>query len=92
MESPWIVADTIEATEFPELARRYGVRGVPRTIVNEREAIEGAVPEAAFLRTVLAAAGLPWPAQADGAGQLDATGPGPGRLGPVSSREGVPEP
>lgn len=92
MESPWIVADTIEATEFPELARRYGVRGVPRTIVNDRDAIEGAVPEAAFLRSVLAAAGPLGPAQTDGAGQLDATGPSAGQAERRSPAEGVPEP
>jgi len=38
-------ADMIEATEFPELAQKYQVMGVPRTIINESGFQEGAVPE-----------------------------------------------
>lgn len=63
MENPRIVADMIEATEFPELANRYGVYGVPKTIINETGEIEGAVPEAAFLQEVLAAVGQLQPEQ-----------------------------
>ena len=53
LESDVITADAVEATEFPQLARRYEVRAVPRTIVNETGVIEGALPEARFLETVL---------------------------------------
>ncbi|HEY8531034.1 MAG TPA: thioredoxin family protein [Limnochorda sp.] len=57
LESDQIRGDMIEATEFPELARRYGVYGVPKTVINETEAIEGAAPEAHVLQAVLKAAG-----------------------------------
>ena len=45
MESDWIRADMVEATEFPHLATKYQVYGVPRTIINETIHVEGAVPE-----------------------------------------------
>ena len=56
LQSPFITADAVEATEFPHLAQRYYVRAVPRTVVNETGAIEGALPETQFLAAVLAAA------------------------------------
>jgi len=43
--SPHVRADMVEAVEFPELAIRYQVMGVPRTVINERVHIEGAAPE-----------------------------------------------
>jgi glutaredoxin-like protein len=55
LESPRITADMIEATEFPHLAHKYNVAGVPRTVLNETVAIEGAVPEETFLEHVLKA-------------------------------------
>ncbi len=55
MESSWITADMVEATEFPHLSIRYSVRGVPRTVINEETFIEGAVPEDIFLEQVLGA-------------------------------------
>ncbi len=39
-----IQSDMIEASEFPVLVQRYQVQGVPRTIINERPAFEGALP------------------------------------------------
>jgi predicted DsbA family dithiol-disulfide isomerase len=45
MESEWITADMVEATEFPHLANKYEVYGVPRTVINETIHVEGAVPE-----------------------------------------------
>ena len=39
-----IQADMIEASEFPQLSNKYNVRGVPRTIINEDDYIEGAAP------------------------------------------------
>jgi glutaredoxin-like protein len=45
MESEWVRADAIEATEFPELASRNMVQAVPKTIVNGRHAVEGMFPE-----------------------------------------------
>lgn len=48
-----ITADMIEATEFPHLSVRYHVQGVPRTMIGEKEAIEGALPEPHFVQRVL---------------------------------------
>ena len=48
-----IKADMVEATEFPHLSQRYNVRGVPRTIVNETDFIEGAAPEQSVLDKIL---------------------------------------
>jgi hypothetical protein len=56
LESPRVRADVIEATEFPALADRYGVYGVPKVVLNETYSFEGALPEAAFLKHVMAAA------------------------------------
>ncbi len=56
LESDFIIGDAVEATEFPHLVDRYRVRAVPRIIVNETGAIEGALPETQFLEAVLAAA------------------------------------
>ncbi|MFH1197992.1 MAG: thioredoxin family protein [bacterium] len=49
-----IKADMVEATEFPHLSQRYNVRGVPRTVVNETDFIEGAAPEQMVLNKILA--------------------------------------
>jgi glutaredoxin-like protein len=43
--SPMIRADMVEAIEFPHLAMKYQVMGVPRTVINETVHIEGAAPE-----------------------------------------------
>ena len=56
IESSFIRATCVEATEFPDLARRYRVTGVPKTVVNDSIEILGAVPEPMFVRAVL---GLP---------------------------------
>ena len=45
MENDLIRADMVEAIEFPHLSTKYEVRGVPRTVINETEHLEGAVPE-----------------------------------------------
>ena len=45
LASDLITADCVEATEFPHLANKYHVYGVPRTVINEDIHIEGAVPE-----------------------------------------------
>jgi len=44
-----ITGDMIEATEFPHLAQKYHVQGVPRSVINETAYLEGAVPEQMFL-------------------------------------------
>jgi glutaredoxin-like protein len=45
MESDLVTADMVEATEFPHLAQKYQVMGVPRTVINETVFQEGAAPE-----------------------------------------------
>lgn len=50
-------ATAIEATEFPDLARAYGVMAVPKVVINDRVQFEGALPERQFLAAVLQGAG-----------------------------------
>ena len=52
-----VTAECIEATEFPELSRRYQVMAVPKIVINDRVEFEGALPEPQFLAAVLQAAG-----------------------------------
>jgi predicted DsbA family dithiol-disulfide isomerase len=52
--NPNITAIAVEATEFPDLARRYQVSGVPKTVVNEAVEILGALPQDAFVEQALA--------------------------------------
>jgi glutaredoxin-like protein len=58
LESPRIRGEMIEATEFPHLAQKYHVFGVPRTVMNESVMIDGAISEQIFLEHILKAAGL----------------------------------
>jgi predicted DsbA family dithiol-disulfide isomerase len=44
-----IRADMVEATEFPHFVQRYSVIGVPKSIINEKWFLEGAVPEQMFI-------------------------------------------
>jgi len=53
MASDLVTADMVEATEFPQLANRYQVYGVPRTVINDVIHIEGAVPEAALVSRLM---------------------------------------
>ncbi len=53
LESDQVRADGIEATEFPELAERFSVFAVPRTIINGEAFVEGALPEDFFLDAIL---------------------------------------
>ncbi|UCG68516.1 MAG: FAD-dependent oxidoreductase [Thermoplasmata archaeon] len=50
-----IRADMVEASEFPELVRRYDVSGVPKTIVNEVHSFEGAISAGAAFMEILKA-------------------------------------
>ncbi|MEJ2636356.1 MAG: thioredoxin family protein [Calditrichia bacterium] len=50
-----IIADMVEATEFPHLSMRYQVQGVPRTMIGESSSIEGALPEPHFVQRVMEA-------------------------------------
>ena len=50
MESDLITAHMVEVMEFPDLANKYQVMGVPRTVIDETIHIEGAYPEPMFMR------------------------------------------
>lgn len=52
---PQVRADMVEAMEFPHLAIRYQVMGVPCTVINETVHIGGAAPEAMVLERLQAA-------------------------------------
>ncbi len=39
-----IQADMIEVSQFPQLAQKYDVTGVPKTVINEAYSFEGALP------------------------------------------------
>jgi glutaredoxin-like protein len=54
MENPTMIrAEGVEATEFPELANRFNVRGVPQTVINSgARSVVGAVPEQNLLAEI----------------------------------------
>jgi len=52
-ENDMIEADVINAQEFPQLAQRYNVFAVPKTVINESIQFEGALPEEKFVAKVL---------------------------------------
>ena len=49
-----VTAFAVEATEYPDLARRFHVTGVPKTVVDGSVEILGALPEDAFIDQALA--------------------------------------
>jgi len=51
--SPNITATAVEATEFPDLARKYRVTGVPKTVVNDQIDILGGIPQDDFIQQAL---------------------------------------
>jgi glutaredoxin-like protein len=53
IENPFVTADMVEATEFPELSMRYNVRGVPRTMIGEEYHVEGALPEKQYITKIV---------------------------------------
>lgn len=53
LASPKVRSLVVEANEYPELSERFRVQGVPRTVVNRSGAFVGALPEAAFVDSVL---------------------------------------
>ncbi|KAF0108894.1 MAG: glutaredoxin-like protein [Anaerolineaceae bacterium] len=56
MESHLVQAEMVEATEFPELADRHHVSGVPQTTINDGAGhVVGAVPEPNLVAAILEA-------------------------------------
>jgi hypothetical protein len=57
MESEKVTASMVEASEFPHLANKYQVSGVPHTVIGERpQAMIGAYPESAAVDMLVAVA------------------------------------
>ena len=58
LESPMVEAEMVEATEFPELANRFNVSGVPQTTINNGAGtVVGAVPEENMLAELMRVTG-----------------------------------
>jgi hypothetical protein len=51
--NPNVTATAVEATEFPDLARKYQVSGVPKTVVNDAVEILGGLPQEEFVDLVI---------------------------------------
>ena len=45
-------ADIVEVSEFPHLAQKYSVSGVPKVVINETTSFEGALPEPMFMDNI----------------------------------------
>ena len=52
IESPFVSTVAIDATEFPDLVRRYNVNGVPKTVINDAIELMGAAPEEDFIAAI----------------------------------------
>lgn len=53
IESPMVQAEAVEATEYPDLANKFRVQGVPQTTLNDGAGtLVGAVPEAHLLAEI----------------------------------------
>jgi hypothetical protein len=59
MESEHITADGVEVTGFPDLAQRYRISTIPKTVVSETHEFLGAAPEAMLLKHVQDATAAP---------------------------------
>ncbi|MCL4504961.1 MAG: thioredoxin family protein [Chloroflexi bacterium] len=60
LESPLVQAEMVEATEFPELAERYDVSGVPHTTINDGAGtLIGAAPESHLMAEIMRALSVP---------------------------------
>ena len=57
IENDLIRADVIDSGEFPHLAQKYAVMGVPKTVINEKVDFMGPVTEEMFMQQVLLATG-----------------------------------
>lgn len=56
LESPLVEAEAVEAMEFPDLADRFQVSGVPQTTINMGAGtVVGAVPEQGLVEEIRAA-------------------------------------
>jgi hypothetical protein len=58
MENDFITADMVDASEYPEIADKYQVYGVPLTVANEKVRLEGGMPEQLFIPRILQGVGI----------------------------------
>ena len=58
IENDKIMADMVEVIEFPHLAQKFKVMGVPKIVINETRNVVGAVPEEILLEEMKAAIGI----------------------------------
>jgi glutaredoxin-like protein len=52
LTNPNVRADMVEISEFPYLAVKYNVQGVPVTIINEKYPVVGAIPESMLIEEI----------------------------------------
>lgn len=57
VENEHVIADVVEANEFPDLSQRFRVMSVPKIVVNDETEFVGALPEERYLKEVMKAAG-----------------------------------
>jgi protein-disulfide isomerase len=57
MASDLVRADMVEISEFPHLAHKYDVQGVPKTVINETSHVVGPLPEKELAEEILKALG-----------------------------------
>lgn len=55
IENDLIRADTVEVGEFPHLAQKYSIMGVPKVVINEQTEFIGVLPEENFLQQIMLA-------------------------------------
>lgn len=55
VENEHVTADVVEISEFMDLAQRYQVQGVPKTVINDNVEFVGALPEPRFMEAVMQA-------------------------------------
>jgi glutaredoxin-like protein len=58
MAADGVQAEMVEAMEFSDLSERFNVRGVPRIVIDDSDAYEGAIPAQRFVDAVLRAASV----------------------------------
>lgn len=55
MACDWITSEMVEISEFPHLAVKYDVQGVPKTVINEKHHLMGAQPPSKLVDAILSA-------------------------------------
>ena len=57
MANDHIVSDMVELSEFPHLAVKYNVQGVPKIVINENHSVPGLPADIDFVKAILKAIG-----------------------------------